>query len=176
MRVFTSLFARFKRNGVLAQNRQSLKHTLDCIETVKFIIALVLRAYLTDLTWSKHLIRNKIQSKFGFKCTYVFKRLSVGRPTVCNRGVVRWLEKCESKVRCHQISEAVLLWRWLIKELSGKLKLKLNILPCYGWLTLLISLILFLISPSSFIRNSLNHQSRVYDEFMMSADGWLPNK
>ena len=120
MRVFTSLFARFKRNGVLAQNRQSLKHTLDCIETTKFIIALDLRTYLIDLTWSKHLIRNKIHSKFGFKCTYVFKRLSVGRPTVCNRGVVRWLEKCESKVRCHQISEAVLLWRWLIKELSGK--------------------------------------------------------
>ena len=136
MRVFTSLFARFKRNGVLAQNRQSLKHTLDCIETTKFIIALDLRTYLIDLTWSKHLIRNKIQSKFGFKCTYVFKRLSVGRPTVCNRGVVRWLEKCESKVRCHQISEAVLLWRWLIiKELSGKLKVKLNMLPCYGWLT-----------------------------------------
>ena len=44
------LFAQFKRNGVLAQNRQSLKHTLDFIETVKFIIALVLRAYLTDLT------------------------------------------------------------------------------------------------------------------------------
>ena len=178
MRVFTSLFARFKRNGVLAQNRQSLKHTLDCIETVKFIIALVLRAYLVDLTWSKHLIRNKIQSKFGFKCTYVFKRLSVGRPTVCNRGVVRWLEKCESKVRCHQISEAVLLWRWLIKEPSGKLKVKLNMLPCYGWLTyyFIISLILFLISPSSFIRTSLDHQSRVYNEFMMSADGWLSNK
>ena len=136
MRVFTSLFARFKRNGVLAQNRQSLKHTLDCIETTKFIIALDLRTYLIDLTWSKHLIRNKIQSKFGFKCTYVFKRLSVGRPTVCNRGVVRWLEKCESKVRCHQISEAVLLWRWLIiKELSGKLKVKLNMLPCYGKLS-----------------------------------------
>ena len=116
MRVFTSLFARFKRNGVLAQNRQSLKHTLDCIETVKFIIAFVLRAYLTDLTWSKHLIRNKIQSKFGFKCTYVFKRLSVGRPTVCNRGVVRWLEKCESKVRCHQISEAVLLYMALTNQ------------------------------------------------------------
>ena len=44
------LFAQFKRNGVLAQNRQSLKQTLDCIETAKFIIALDLRAYLTDLT------------------------------------------------------------------------------------------------------------------------------
>ena len=37
---------------VLAQNRQSLKHTLDCTETAKFIIALDLRAYLTDLTYA----------------------------------------------------------------------------------------------------------------------------
>ena len=44
------LFAQFKRNGVLAQNGQSLKHTLDCTETAKFIIPLDLRAYLTDLT------------------------------------------------------------------------------------------------------------------------------
>ena len=27
------LFAQFKRNGVLAENGQSLKHTLDCTET-----------------------------------------------------------------------------------------------------------------------------------------------
>ena len=43
------LFARFKRNRVLAQNGQSLKHTLDCTGTAKFIISLDLRAYLTDL-------------------------------------------------------------------------------------------------------------------------------
>ena len=41
----------------------------------KFIIPLDLRAHLTDLTWSKHLIRNKIQSKFSLQIvvTYVFK-------------------------------------------------------------------------------------------------------
>ena len=27
------LFTQFKRNGLLAQNGQSLKHTLDCTET-----------------------------------------------------------------------------------------------------------------------------------------------
>ena len=32
------------------------------------------------------------------------------------------------EVRRNQISEAVMLQRWLIKELSGKLKVKLNIL------------------------------------------------
>ena len=37
------LFAQFKRNGLLAQNGQSLKHTLDCTE-------IDLRAHLTDLT------------------------------------------------------------------------------------------------------------------------------
>ena len=57
-----------------------------------------------------------------------------------NRGVVRWLEKCESKVRYHQISEAVLLWRGLIKELSGnwkwnKICYSTDYDPRYGWLT-----------------------------------------
>ena len=44
------LFAQFKRKGVLAQNGQSLKRTLDCTETAKFIIPLDLRASLADLT------------------------------------------------------------------------------------------------------------------------------
>ena len=126
MRVFTSLFARFKTNGVLAQNRQTLKHTLDCTEIAKFIVPLDLRAYLTDLTWSKHLIRNKIPSKLASNVLKFLNTFpSAVLPYICNRGVVRWLEKCESKVR----------WRWLIKKLSGKLQVKLNVLPGYGWLT-----------------------------------------
>ena len=44
------LFAQFKRNRVLAQNGQSLKHTSDCTETAELIIPLDLRAHLTDLT------------------------------------------------------------------------------------------------------------------------------
>ena len=38
-----NLFAQFKRNGLLAQNGQSLKHTSDRTE-------IDLRAHLTDLT------------------------------------------------------------------------------------------------------------------------------
>ena len=50
---------------------------------------------------------------------------------------------------------------------GGMLKLRFD-----RYIILLISLILFLISPSSFIRTSLDHQYRVYNEFMKSADGW----
>ena len=62
----------------------------------KFIIALDLRAHLIDLTWSKHLIRNKIHSKFSVQIVVLtfLKHLSVGRPAVCSRGVVRWSENC----------------------------------------------------------------------------------
>ena len=84
-----NLFAQFKRNGLLAQNGQSLKHTLDRTE-------IDLRAHLTDLTWSKHLIRNKIHSKFSLQIVVLtfLKHLSVGRPAVCSRGVIRWSENC----------------------------------------------------------------------------------
>ena len=84
-------------------------------------------------------------------------------------------------MRCHQISEAVLLWRYnqgTFGETENEIKyatlLRLTDILFYNFNFILNSVFNF----------SLQHlfnllcitQSRVYNEFMMSADGWLPNK
>ena len=126
MKVFTCSHSS-KETTLLAQNGRSLKNTSDCAETAKFTIPLDLRAHLTDLTWSKHLIRNKIYSKFSLQIVALtfLKHLSVGRPAVCSRGVMMIWEL--PKVKSDAI-KSLKLHCYGDQGTFGKLKRKLNLL------------------------------------------------